>query len=114
MLLCLRSRHRESYPGVWDVPGGHVEPGESLQTALARELAEELGIQAEVPSGLPWKVVVNGDVRLSLFLIERWQGVITNCAPDEHESVQWVSPADIEKLELAHPAYEEILAEAMK
>ncbi len=114
VLLCLRSRHRENYPGVWDVPGGHVETGESPQTALARELAEELGIQAEVPSGLPWKVVVSGDVRLSLFLIERWQGVITNCAPDEHECVQWVSQVDMEQLELAHPAYEGILAKAMK
>ena len=50
--------------------------------------------------------MVSGDVRLSLFLIERWQGVITNCAPDEHECVQWVSQVDMEQLELARPAYE--------
>jgi len=114
VLLCLRSSDRTNYPGVWDVPGGHVDTGESLHTALARELQEELGIHADVPSGAPWKVLADGDVELSLFLIDRWRGEITNCAPHEHEVIRWVSPIELEQLEVAHRLYEVVLAEAMK
>lgn len=38
-----RAPHRALFPNCWDVAGGHVEPGESLHTALAREIAEETG-----------------------------------------------------------------------
>jgi 8-oxo-dGTP diphosphatase len=44
ILLGQRSAERSFYPGVWDVFGGHVEPQESYQQALLRELHEELGI----------------------------------------------------------------------
>lgn len=38
-----RSRQRRLFPGCWDIPGGHVEPGERLREALAREIYEETG-----------------------------------------------------------------------
>ena len=46
ILLAKRSASRAFYPSVWDLPGGHLEAGESPQTALVRELKEELGIVA--------------------------------------------------------------------
>jgi len=35
-------------PNLWEFPGGKVEPGESMQAALVRELREEIGVEAEV------------------------------------------------------------------
>jgi len=46
VLMARRSRHRRSYSDTWSFPGGHVEPGETFDEALVRELHEELGIEA--------------------------------------------------------------------
>jgi 8-oxo-dGTP diphosphatase len=113
MLLCLRSRAREQYPGVWDVPGGHVAEHESLQDALVRELREELGIRINVPDGRPWRIGTFEGAELSLFVVDGWDGEIRNCAPHEHEAVRWVSVEELPQLHLAHPLYRTLLAEAM-
>ncbi len=44
VLLGHRSPLRHWHPDVWDLPGGHVEQGESEPQALAREMREELGV----------------------------------------------------------------------
>jgi 8-oxo-dGTP diphosphatase len=113
VLLCLRNRQRKHYPGVWDVPGGHVAAHESLQEALVRELQEELGIRANVPPWRPWITAEFEGVELSLFVVDEWEGEICNRAPDEHEAVRWVSPEELPQLELAHPRYRTVLTEAL-
>jgi mutator protein MutT len=46
-LLVSRRRDRPGRPGLWEFPGGKIEPGEDEATALIRELREELAIEAE-------------------------------------------------------------------
>ncbi|MGD8576631.1 MAG: 8-oxo-dGTP diphosphatase MutT, partial [Thiohalophilus sp.] len=51
VLLARRADHRHQ-GGLWEFPGGKIEPGESPMQALARELHEELGIDIESPEPL--------------------------------------------------------------
>jgi 8-oxo-dGTP pyrophosphatase MutT (NUDIX family) len=93
-------------PNVWDVFGGHVEPRENPETALVRELSEELGIQAKHVTLLD----VLDDPQLPngvfpLFLVDEWEGVPHNHCPEEHTEIRWFSLAEVERIPLAHPAY---------
>jgi len=78
ILLVRRADDRVFYPGVWDVVGGHCEAGETPAETLARELAEELGIEPLVfePVDIldepqPGKY---GDARYHMFVVTGWSG----------------------------------------
>lgn len=93
VLLVHRSAHKRAYPGVWELPGGVVEDGESELEALERELHEELGVQVATdtashlcrlevrPAGEP--------ARLSAWLVRGWSGTPANLAPEEHDGMEW-------------------------
>ena len=83
ILLCHRRPDRTSWPDVWDLPGGHIDNGESIAEALVRELEEELGVQVEPPAGSPWMMLRVGTVELNLYLIDRWLGEPRNVAADD-------------------------------
>ena len=53
VLLCKRSQHAKNERGCWEVPGGAVEFGETLQHAIKREMKEELDIDIELIEQLP-------------------------------------------------------------
>lgn len=64
------------YAGYWEFPGGKVEAGEDIFSALQREFVEELGIQ--VLQGRAWicveHVYPHAHVRLHFYLCDAWQG----------------------------------------
>ena len=64
------------YAGYWEFPGGKVEPGESLEAALRREIREELGIDVRASSH--WFIrrhdYEHASVRLHFFRVDRWEG----------------------------------------
>lgn len=93
VLLAHRSPDKRAYPGVWELPGGVVEAGESELDALARELREELGVRIATdsashlcrltvrPAGEP--------ALLSAWLVRDWHGTPANVAPEEHVDIRW-------------------------
>jgi 8-oxo-dGTP diphosphatase len=94
VLLALRRADKRAYPGVWDLPGGEVEAGESEPAALARELREELGVEVRpgAASHLARVVVApagDDEVTLSAWLVREWSGTPTNAAPEEHDDLAW-------------------------
>lgn len=116
VLLVHRSPNRRAYPDVWDLPGGHVETGESEPVALTRELREELGVQVATGSMSHLCRLDAGRggeaVLLSAWLVGDWQGTPANTAPDEHDEIRWFRPDALPPL--AHGPLGPVLAEAIR
>ena len=113
LLLCHRHPERAWYPDVWDLPGGHVEHGETPTEALARELREELAVDLQAPLGLPFEELADtaAAFNMTIWLID-YAGAVVNHAPDEHDELRWVTSDEIAGLVLAHPSYVELLGRA--
>ena len=84
----------KSLAGKWEFPGGKLEPGESAEAGLARELAEELGVQLHSCRPLLSLQHDYPDVRVELatLLVERYAG---EPAGREGQALKWVRPAEL-------------------
>ncbi|MFI2712987.1 NUDIX domain-containing protein [Micromonospora sp. NPDC018662] len=106
VLLVHRSPTRRAYPDLWDLPGGHVEAGESELQALAREMHEELGVHIVTESSARLGDLHLGDgedaVHLCVWHVGGWVGSPTNHAPDEHDDMAWVRIDELGGLPLVH------------
>jgi mutator protein MutT len=99
-ILLARRKAGKHMGNRWEFPGGKVNPGESPEQALGRELQEELGIEARVGAYLGSARFADGrvDLEILLYRAEHLSGTFTL---REHEAIAWVDPGDLETYDLA-------------
>lgn len=103
-LLCKRGQ-KSSLPGVWSVPGGHLEKGERVEDGALREFREETGLV--ILGNLKYITTLNGGGRMKYYLfmyeISRKIEIDLDNAQDgfEHEECRWFNkknlPDNVEK-----------------
>lgn len=95
VLIAQRPEGR-SMAGLWEFPGGKVEPGELPEDALIRELAEELDITVKksclAPLTFASHVYQHFHLLMPLWVCRRWEGTVR---PREGQSVRWVRPGQL-------------------
>lgn len=109
VLLARRSPARKAYPDLWSFPGGHVEPGETLEEALVRETSEEIGIVPLTYFALGTITDPDAPATYHMFGVTSWEGEPA-ILDDEHTELTWVDPAKAAGLpDLALEAYRPLL-----
>lgn len=97
-VLLMRRCNTGFFDGLFSLPGGHVEPGESVRYAAAREMSEELGVVVP-PDALALAGVVHrhSDTnRIDFFLrANAWHGTPVRAEPDKCDTLLWVSRPDL-------------------
>lgn len=92
VLICQRPEGKQ-LAGLWEFPGGKVEPGETPEAALIRELDEELGVRIKEACLAPFVFASHAyesfHLLMPLYLCRRWDGFVER---REHAALAWVKP----------------------
>jgi 8-oxo-dGTP diphosphatase len=96
VLICQRPDGK-ALAGLWEFPGGKLEPGETPEDCLIRELEEELDIRVAHACLAPFVFASHTydsfHLLMPLYLIRRWEGQVK---AREHKAIAWVKPARLD------------------
>jgi 8-oxo-dGTP diphosphatase len=92
-VLIAKRPEGKAMAGLWEFPGGKVDPGETPEAALIRELKEELGVDTAESCLAPLTFASHAyddfHLLMPLYVCRRWKGIVT---PQEGQEVTWVRP----------------------
>jgi 8-oxo-dGTP diphosphatase len=108
LVLICRRRAIDSLAGYWEFPGGKVEPGESPEDCLHRELAEELGIKVSIRKAIEPFIYTYPHMKVYLlpFICDHMEGEACPLAADE---LKWIRPAELANYRFP-PANDDLLS----
>lgn len=94
-LFVKRAADSSFFPGLWDLPGGKVEPGEELGKALAREVREETGLSIEPNKTMQEFLVTEKatDIKLTVFSTKLFPGKVK--LSKDHSAFAWLSKEEL-------------------
>jgi 8-oxo-dGTP diphosphatase len=93
--LIARRRRGDTLGGLWEFPGGKIEPGETPEACLKRELKEELNIETEIGSLFASTVFIYYLVPVEL-LAYRVKYISGDFKMSEHDEMAWVTAKELD------------------
>ena len=102
-VLACRRMEGKSAAGMWEFPGGKVEPGESQREALEREIKEELGVAVEVHDLLLNATTSVGEVQIELACYRCELTGETPAMSSDHDLLVWQPIGRLDDLKWADP-----------
>lgn len=104
-ILLQQRRLTSEHGGLWEFPGGKVEPGESPQMAILREIDEELGVRLDPASLFPVSFASDAEAPrppgrayvILLYTCRRWEGEI-ECR--DGEALGWFQTGELARLSM--------------
>ncbi|KRD81753.1 NUDIX hydrolase [Bacillus sp. Root147] len=111
-LLIAKRHSKDPLGGKWEFPGGKIEPGETPQECLVREIKEELGVEVKIGPFYDDNVYSSQDHDIHLLFY--WAGIINGeVIPVVHDDLKWTTIEELANFDFA-PADIPIVKRLMK